>query len=63
MYMKNTLSKLIVNNLYANQKNTIIGSKINTKWIWKNNESLLNSIHYCRDYLKYENIQRRPHCL
>ena len=55
--MHNSLSSLIVKNLQINTKN-IISVKNNNKWIWKDSNYLIQSISYCRDFLKSENIEK-----
>lgn len=54
--MRSTLSSVIIKTLQINQSNNIIGRKVNNQWMWSNKEQLLNSISYCQDYLKSENI-------
>ena len=56
--MKSTLSSVIIKSLETNKTKCLIGRKINERWIWDNKKQLLNSISYCHDYLKSENIYK-----
>ena len=56
--MRKNLSSLIIKTLQLNPNNPILGSKINNNWIWRDKKYILNSIHYCRDFLISENIQK-----
>lgn len=56
--MKTSLSSAVVQALRLNSSKNIIGKKIDNKWVWRDKNYILNSISYCQDYLKSENIQR-----
>ena len=56
--MRTNLSSLIIKTLQINPTSNAIGSKINNNWVWRDKRFILNSINYCREFLKSENIQK-----
>lgn len=56
--MKTTVSSLVIKALQINQSKSIIGKKVNDRWIWKDKKYLLNSVNYCQDYLKAEKVSK-----